>query len=536
MTRVYRMLQNTLYPDTTMFLGDLFDGGREWGTLTSKSPEKRWEKYDHKFWLKEYERFGNIFVKTWQDAGVVGRKGQGLRRKLILTLPGNHDLGFAEGVSHPVRKRYYAYFGEGNRVDVIANHTFVSIDALSLSARGKPGFEDIAEPAVEFLNSVHPRIRLALTRELKARRDEILRVQYPHTVIEAEQLAQAKLPSIALSEVAELPTVLLSHIPLYRDKGAGCGPFREHQPQRMGEDGKPIDPDERNAIPIEAGHQYQNVLTLDVSKEVTEKIGTVRYAFSGDDHDYCDLTHRGYPSAGGGIREITVKSLSWAMGVRKPGFVMLSMWNPVDQSGRSQLEGPRSQDTLQSHLCLVPDQLGIFIRYGIALVLTLSLLIVRAGHLSLNPDKSGFAGTMSPLLPMMERPGSSSAAHGKDYADNYISDDALSNSSSTSSNEGLSARHHAARTRSISPIKRGGYGLPSPALHQQSQQHTAKPTFFEQERRDGLFSSKAELSTKIKMKTRRLKGLGLFHAELRWGLVKTVLVVLPWYIFLLRTG
>src|SRR5256885_14717872 len=52
--RSYSMMQEYLHPDTTIFLGDLFDGGREWAThKNSSSPEKRYKKYGEKFWLKE---------------------------------------------------------------------------------------------------------------------------------------------------------------------------------------------------------------------------------------------------------------------------------------------------------------------------------------------------------------------------------------------------------------------------------------------------------------------------------------------------
>jgi hypothetical protein len=213
--------------------------------------------------------------------------------------------------------------------------------------------------------------------------------------------------------------------------------------------------DDRNAIAVRAGYQYQNVLTPGISQQLVTQVSAPAAAgaaeagagagaaaaaaaarivavFSGDDHDYCEVVHRQYTtvksggdgdeqqqrqhtdgaSANGGkgssgsssskttttaaarIREITVKSLSWAMGVRRPGFVMVSLWNPVDEWGHSLLaqQQPQSQPesqsqpqsqqqsqpqprrqrprrqrepkTLQTHLCLLPDQLGVFVRYG----------------------------------------------------------------------------------------------------------------------------------------------------------------------------
>jgi len=81
---------------------------------------------------------------------------------------------------------------------------------------------------------------------------------------------------------------------------------------------------------------------------------------SGDDHDYCELQHQG------GAREVTVKSFSMAMGVRKPGFQLLSI--PEDEGGSA---GAVDQ------LCLLPDQIGIYLEGYLPLVaLTLAVMIV----------------------------------------------------------------------------------------------------------------------------------------------------------------
>jgi len=81
---------------------------------------------------------------------------------------------------------------------------------------------------------------------------------------------------------------------------------------------------------------------------------------SGDDHDYCELQHQG------GIREVTIKSFSMAMGIRKPGFQLLSV--PEDDGS-----GAGAVD----HLCLLPDQIGIYLEGYLPLVaLTLTVMIV----------------------------------------------------------------------------------------------------------------------------------------------------------------
>lgn len=81
---------------------------------------------------------------------------------------------------------------------------------------------------------------------------------------------------------------------------------------------------------------------------------------SGDDHDYCEIQHLG------GVREVTVKSFSMAMGIRKPGFQLLS----IPENGRD------SAGTVDM-LCLLPDQIGIYLDWYLPLVaVTLGVMIV----------------------------------------------------------------------------------------------------------------------------------------------------------------
>ena len=131
--RSYGLLQEHLRPDATLFLGDLFDGGREWSTAESTSPEVRYQKYGERFWRKEYLRFSNIFLRScFRGPSVSLAEPTG--RRLLASLPGNHDLGFAAGIQLPVKERFDAYFGPLNRIDIIGNHSFVHLDTVSLSA------------------------------------------------------------------------------------------------------------------------------------------------------------------------------------------------------------------------------------------------------------------------------------------------------------------------------------------------------------------------------------------------------------------
>ncbi|KAH8899415.1 putative frost protein [Thozetella sp. PMI_491] len=416
--RSYNQLQSQLNPDTIFFLGDLFDGGREWKTMHGEFKDPEWlphrkdeqkyvrqwnKKYGEDYWLKEYARFGDIFVKPWLEGGSVAGSGQRGRR-MITSLPGNHDLGFGSGIKLSVRDRFETYFGEGNRVDVIANHTFVSVDTVSLSAdtseqSGKKEVGLIYEPTNEFLDEVKVAKRKAVEKELRFQRGETEEVIFPHKIEDLDK-ADFGRPTLDRGEgAADFPTILLTHVPLYRPEGTPCGPLREHWPPTKPPKGQtePVFPDERNSIKVWGGYQYQNVLSELDSVKLIEKIGNVVHAFSGDDHDYCELAH---DARQGKVREITVKSISMAMGVPTPGFVMVSLYNPVDADGKP-LAGP-GQKTLQTHLCLLPTQPWLkYAGFGFFCLILLTVRALLVPTLKLRPfalDSVGHDGSVLPVF------------------------------------------------------------------------------------------------------------------------------------------
>ncbi|PQE23007.1 calcineurin-like phosphoesterase protein [Rutstroemia sp. NJR-2017a WRK4] len=497
MMRSYIQLSKQLHPDTVFFLGDLFDGGREWKTAHGNTEDPAWAKgrrpqmeqkhleswgrrYGEDFWLKEYGRFSRIFSDYWNVGGSeagIGQRG----RKLIASLPGNHDLGFGAQIKVPVRDRFEVYFGDVNRVDVIANHTFVSVDSVSLSAgsSGRPlsETEPITKPVNEFLENVQVSKRKAVARELDYQAGKERAMHYPHTVEDLNSANYAHLPTLDPgSGSADFPTILLTHVPLYRNPGTPCGPLREHWPPTPPPKGQtmPVNPDERNALSISRGYQYQNVLSNDDSIKLIQKIGNVVSVFSGDDHDYCEVVH---PEDKNHAREITVKSMSWVMGIRRPGFLMLSLWNPIRSDGQPlhyQHSGHGGADnsqqglvTMQSHLCLLPDQISILINYGIFAGLSVLILLVRAICAPLY-NLTPFA---PPITSTHPDPESSSPLLPTSSKDLKREDDRLSNSStsSTASNPTLAPR--TARTRSVSPAN--GYGYSSPSQTQPQPQSPA---------------------------------------------------------------
>ncbi|KAF2627959.1 hypothetical protein BU25DRAFT_340748 [Macroventuria anomochaeta] len=539
MRRAYSRIQTELYPDTVFFLGDLFDGGREWSTRTTKSPEKQYQQYGDSYWMNEYRRFGSIFLDHWGDGGLQPRPGQP-GRKFVSSLPGNHDLGFAKGVQIGVRDRFHAYFGDGNRIDVLGNHTFVSIDSVSLSALGVPSSQELEEvwrPTVDFLSGAKQQKRKLIQRELRVQRGLRPYPGFPHYEIESQDFPKATLPH-ADDEVTEFPTILLTHVPLYRAPGTPCGPLREHWPPSPPPAGQPspLEHDERNAISVSGGYQYQNVLNKEISADIASKIGDIRYAFSGDDHDYCELVHRGYASGGGGIREVTVKSISWAMGVRHPGFVMVSLWNPVDAHGKP-VKGDMGR-TVQTHLCLLPDQLGVFFRYAGLFALTLVLLSGRAALVAGNALPQQPLTSEDPILPMANIPSGAEAEKSALAQQRFGADDYThSSNSSTSSNANgnLQVRNAQARTRTASPAN--GYGLPMPMPHQQNTTYShplvQHAGYYGDEDSKKDVKTYGSVSTKSKA---RKKGFALFRQELKSSLGKVMICGLGWYFWLIWHG
>lgn len=132
--KTYRVMQHYLDPDTVLFLGDLFDGGREW---------------DDELWFKEYRRFNQIFAKQ-------------ANRRTIQSLAGNHDIGF-ETIDKSRLKRFAAFFGPPNDFIELGNHTVVLVDSISLSSED-PEIKQVPQQFLESVNGLinenYPRILL----------------------------------------------------------------------------------------------------------------------------------------------------------------------------------------------------------------------------------------------------------------------------------------------------------------------------------------------------------------------------------------
>ncbi|GMK59356.1 hypothetical protein CspeluHIS016_0703710 [Cutaneotrichosporon spelunceum] len=223
-------------------------------------------------------------------------------------VPGNNDIPVgrkSQYFSPFARKRYIEHFGALNQVVNISNHSLVLLDSIGLVE------EDWRRYAAE--------VQFGDWNGVKG------------GVIEFVKRIGNDLPS----------PILFSHIPLARPESATCGPLSEHGRILKG-----------------VGVGYQNLLGSDTSRFLLNHIKP-DIVFSGDDHDYCEITHRG------GVKEVTVKSFSSNAGVRRPGFQLLSLVPPQpDEVGLADVP------------CILPDQLGVYQRvYAPLVVLTFVYLV-----------------------------------------------------------------------------------------------------------------------------------------------------------------
>lgn len=130
---------------------------------------------------------------------------------------------------------------------------------------------------------------------------------------------------------------------------------------------------------------------------------------SADNRDYCEYVHvrpgdlADIPNPDGSIREVTVKSFSMSVHIRRPGFQLLSLVDPAklaNQDLKSFADTP----------CLLPDQYRIYTSFYAPCILFTFLILValnfskarfrtlpRPEHLSVTPPTRSSSGRASPL-------------------------------------------------------------------------------------------------------------------------------------------
>lgn len=123
---------------------------------------------------------------------------------------------------------------------------------------------------------------------------------------------------------------------------------------------------------------------------------------SGDDRDYCEYVH--HRSGLSPIREVTVKSFSEARGIRRPGFQLLTLFQPSPALTTTHLDMP----------CFLPNEQGIYYAVYIPLALvTLILLLIcnirqprryQASTIEDEAASNGSEGSLPLLSPLMLSP------------------------------------------------------------------------------------------------------------------------------------
>ena len=119
---------------------------------------------------------------------------------------------------------------------------------------------------------------------------------------------------------------------------------------------------------------------------------------SGDDRDYCEFIHHrsGLPP----MREVTVKTFSEARGIRRPGFQLLTLFQPSPALATSHLDIP----------CFLPNAYGIYytVYLPLALVTVMLLLICNIRqprrYKASEAMSSGSEGSPPLLSPLLTSP------------------------------------------------------------------------------------------------------------------------------------
>ncbi|KAJ1963105.1 hypothetical protein IWQ62_003319 [Dispira parvispora] len=265
---------------------------------------------------------------------------QNTQRPTIYNVVGNHDIGVGETIIPGAVDRYQRTFGPLNHQANVANHTLVFLDNLSLDNTHIPG---LAANATQLLD------------ELRA---------HPKPF---------------------LPRILFTHIPLYRPDGTDCGPHR----YSLG-----------TSILQHFGFQYQNLVREPVTRRILESVQP-EAVFTGDDHDQCWIHHT-LPATGDHpdpasssdfrIPEYTIGSFSLGGGNPRPSFGLLSLHNPTG------IPTAYNQTTWELQLCLLPNQISLFIRYAVVFI-GVTLLLGYHTYRQLSRETSAYLTIPTSSIP-----------------------------------------------------------------------------------------------------------------------------------------
>ncbi|OAD76516.1 hypothetical protein PHYBLDRAFT_180113 [Phycomyces blakesleeanus NRRL 1555(-)] len=326
------------------------------------------EYYSDRYMRRNYKLLTNILQpqtvffmgdlmdggREWDDEGWYKQTERFMRlfktSAKMQFMAGNHDIGFGNGVTTFLQERFESVFGPPSYG--LTTNTPYSIVVLDTVSLSS------SDPAV---------------------RQKALDVLY--------------------GPLPPSPRILMSHVPLYRPDTEWCGPYRGRQNPGTIRQGR--------------GYQYQNLLTEELSRQILERVQPIA-VFSGDDHDYCEVTHTYKYGAGYGynadnvndnynentsnnggdgegdgeknnginsgasrnsgtraaasnydileVVEMSVPTFNMAQGVISPGVMLLDLSSGIGVK-----------------LCWLPDQISLFIGYGCLAGLSIGVLAIVHG-------------------------------------------------------------------------------------------------------------------------------------------------------------
>ncbi|KAF9549540.1 hypothetical protein EC957_003492 [Mortierella hygrophila] len=373
MRKSFARLHRRLQPDMVLFLGDLMDGGRE---TVAEGDVGVYEKNKSRFLDKVFDSRRTAWnqeplVTDEEDIG----EQEGLRqdggeyetRSPQMDEARTGDIaGHYRQITYPAtgatERAQIRQDGKSARLYVAGNHDVGFGDTLVLQAMkrykgdfGSVNYEiKIANHSLVILDT------LSLSSNITSIREE-----------SRDFLAKME------QEKPKEPRMLFTHVPLFRPETTSCGEAREAQQLIL----------DRN------GEQYQNMVNASLSREILRKVQP-DMIFSGDDHDWCEIGH----SLDGRLTpEVTLPTFSFAQGIKQPGFVVLSLYNPqhISRNSHSLMQEVDNATTtlpanhvLESHMakvsntttfaydeCMLPRQMVIYSGYLCLLLCTLLWLV-----------------------------------------------------------------------------------------------------------------------------------------------------------------
>ncbi|TKX23239.1 TED1-like protein [Elsinoe australis] len=269
LAHVYRTVTWWTQPSHGVVLGDLL--GSQWMN------DEEFERRSHRFWTRAFRGAEKIPDNIFDYVQVVP-EGSMKWDKSLITVAGNHDIGYAGDLDESTVERFEKRYGKVNWYITFG----LENGQLRMLTRNQAAFAEGPRLKVIVLNTMNldsPVHSKALQEETKRFLDDQIGSSAGQGYLDA--------------------TVLLTHIPLHKQEGLCVdSPFFTHYPDHHG-----------------AGISEQNHLTESSSRSILDGLyefegsfATAGMILNGHDHEGCDVIHaRGAVSDG--LDNVTTSSI-----------------------------------------------------------------------------------------------------------------------------------------------------------------------------------------------------------------------------------